>query len=82
MSRWKRGIWVCAVLVLADAVIFGVHLFDTHVKYLVGVSQGWSAPFEVYALPVFVGHGFVLLLLLTAGIFCWKKAQGENGQKQ
>ncbi len=82
MKKWKRGVWVCFVLILLDALSFGVHLFDLRVRYMAAVSQGASAPFGVYALPALLGHGAALLLLLGAGGCCWWKAWRQNQEEK
>ena len=75
MNKWKRGVLTCLALVILEAIAFAVHLADARTQYMVNVSQGGSAPFSAYALPVYVGHGAVAVFLLAAGAYCWRRAR-------
>lgn len=78
MGKWKRGVWTCLLLLVLEAGAFRAHLVDARVRYMLNVSEGGPAPFGVYALPVWAGHGAVMLLLLGAGVFCWRKSRIKN----
>lgn len=76
-DKWKRRAWSCLAMAAITLGAFAVHMLDCRVQYMVGISQGWPAPFWVYALPLAVGYGAGALALLALGFAFRRQARRE-----